>query len=84
MVSSATPFVAFIALLWLPESPIWLVRCKNDIEGAKMAISRLNRNVMAFAEEVCRFAHLKYALTIHVFAYTEHPCNLLYFSLKVA
>ena len=49
-----------------------------------MVISKLNRNVMAFAEEVCRFAHLKYALTIHVFAYTEHPCDLLYFSLKVA
>ena len=52
LVSSAIPFLTFIGVLFIPESPSWLVRKKQNFHGARKAILKLNRDTLSFAEEV--------------------------------
>ena len=53
MIASAIPFLTFIGVLFVPESPTWLVRKKQNYHGARKAILKLKRDTLSFSEEVC-------------------------------
>ena len=56
LVSSIFPLLAFFGIFIIPESPAWLIRQKQDFNGAKKSLSRLHRSPLQFAEEVRSFS----------------------------